>query len=616
MAGPDGGPYVGLRHYATGDAGRFFGRAAETRELTTLAFGNRLVVVYGPSGVGKTSLIRAGVLAGIDRETAQVLPVGRPPQASAFPTALIPEYNPYSFAVLSSWAPDRSPGAIPGLSVSQFVRSLPVEYDRYDDEVPLIAVIDQFEDVFIDVPQWQGFREEFLAELAQAVQDVSRLHLVIAVREDLVGEILPYESGLSARHRTRFRLRALDPEAALEAVTGPLRSTGRSFASGVAEELVERLRTTTITNAVGEQRTVQASMVEPVNLQIVCSSLWRDLPDEVSVITAEQLQDHGDVEAALTRFCAEAVNDVARREGLAPSVLWEWLERTFITDLGTRGTAYEGIAATGGMPNTVARAFEEHRILHAEQRSGSVWFELLGDGLIEPIKSGSRQAERAGPDTSTTAGPSGYLRMAETALADGMLTRAEEYARRAAQAGQNEPRTLAEAESFLAKLALDQARAAVGQNRADALYDSAEQHYLTAARLFEVEQDPWAVGRLLASLGRLYAERRRHADAVEAFQGALQRLRGDLATQLDLARVLVDAGQPQAALAAYGQVLVAAPETVDALVGRAAVMADHGDPDLALADLDNAVRLRPELAEDPGVVSLRARAHARTQRQR
>ena len=62
---------------------------------------------------------------------------------------------------------------------------------------------------------------------------------------------------------------------------------------------------------------------------------------------------------------------------------------------------------------------------------------------------------------------------------------------------------MAEAESFLGKLALDQAKVAQAPERAE-LYGSAERHFQAATELFEFLRDPFAVSRLLVLLGRLY----------------------------------------------------------------------------------------------------------------
>lgn len=53
-------PYVGLRAFRQQDRGLFFGRERESREIATLWQADRLTVLYGTSGVGKTSLLHAG----------------------------------------------------------------------------------------------------------------------------------------------------------------------------------------------------------------------------------------------------------------------------------------------------------------------------------------------------------------------------------------------------------------------------------------------------------------------------------------------------------------------------------------------------------------------------
>ncbi|TDB83607.1 hypothetical protein E1264_27760 [Actinomadura sp. KC216] len=74
-------PYLGLSRYEAGDAGRFFGRDALVDEIVARTRRDRFVAVFGPSGSGKSSLLRAGVVPRLGLDATVVTPGehGTPP---------------------------------------------------------------------------------------------------------------------------------------------------------------------------------------------------------------------------------------------------------------------------------------------------------------------------------------------------------------------------------------------------------------------------------------------------------------------------------------------------------------------------------------------------------
>src|SRR4029453_14288116 len=78
-------PYVGPRSFATGEI--LYGRDRETYKLLNLLIAERIVLLYSPSGAGKTSLIQAALIPQLLEEGFAVLPVIRvsaePPTPSA-----------------------------------------------------------------------------------------------------------------------------------------------------------------------------------------------------------------------------------------------------------------------------------------------------------------------------------------------------------------------------------------------------------------------------------------------------------------------------------------------------------------------------------------------------
>ncbi|WP_052423154.1 helix-turn-helix domain-containing protein [Nonomuraea candida] len=68
--GPEGAPYLGLRTYRTEDARLFVGRETLVSELRDRLDRTSFLAVFGPSGVGKSSLLRAGLLPALRAERA------------------------------------------------------------------------------------------------------------------------------------------------------------------------------------------------------------------------------------------------------------------------------------------------------------------------------------------------------------------------------------------------------------------------------------------------------------------------------------------------------------------------------------------------------------------
>lgn len=595
----DGDPYVGLRPYDIGDRELFYGREHESREVFECWHSSELLIVYGFSGVGKTSLVQAGVLPRLDRDKNDVLPVARVSRRSAFPTAALPKHNPYILALLSSWSSSDPLTNLVDLSVAEFLRRRTAIAGQYGDPKPIMAVIDQFEELFSDFPHQKGCVDEFVDQLAEAVDALATLRVLISIKEESLGKLQPYESRLSRSAASRFRILPLSPEKAVEAARKPLHGTGRSFAPGVAEELVQDLRATEFVARAGTPARVFTDTIEPVQLQVACTALWRALPEHSSTITTEHLRYRGDVCSALTDFCFQAVSEVADEHDIPEQALLEWLARTFITEIGTRGEVRETPDRIEGMPSSVARGLEHRHILKLREHAGVPWYQLQNDRLVGPVRKASRQQPATREITDKN--PTDCLHTAENDLAGGEFALAEKHAREALHlCADRDMRTRAKAESLLGNIAFQR----------DHL-DAAEKHYRQAAEYYELLQDQASVGRLLAAIGQLSLARGSYPDAVDQLQAAVARLHGDLTTQVELARALWSAGQPQAAAAVLGSVLTIAPDAAEALAGRGQIRLELNDLTSALEDLGNLSRLRPDIGRRADVRAVRALTLAR-----
>jgi WD40 repeat protein len=435
-AAPAGGadpvcPYVGPSPFLSSDAYRFFGRGQEAVELKHRVMAHPITVMYAMSGAGKTSLINARLVPDFLREGCQVLPSARV-RGSNWKLTPAEIGNIYVFHAVMGWQDQCDPMIAAGLKDRALKDELAPRAKLAEEaDSLLIAVFDQFEELFTAYSSRWSDRRGFFRQLSEALESLSNLRVLLAMREDYLASLDPYASTVPEHFRTRFRLERLRREAALEAIVKPLKGTGRSFAPGVADKLLDSLMTIHVrpqsdasglgsdnedtdllsTAAVGqssdEMRAITSSdledysttseYVEPVQLQVVCQNLWYNLgPDEVE-ITAAHLQSRGDVTEALARFYEACVKEASETADVREGVIRRWFREQLITPSGTRGLVLRRRDKTGELPNEAVDVLEGRHIIRGEDRGGARWYELSHDRFIEPIVSSNRRWEAMRP---------------------------------------------------------------------------------------------------------------------------------------------------------------------------------------------------------------------------
>jgi len=334
----------------------------------------------------------------------------------------------------------------------------------------------------------------------------------------------------------------LRQEAATMAVEKPLSGTGRSFAKGVASSLVQELLSIHVESVPGQTMQIPGEYVEPVQLQVVCQSLWESLPADVTVINAQHLQTFGDVEEALKGFYERALEAAQSETDAGEGDLREWFDKELMTTAGTRGTVFRGEEHTGKIPNSAVDVLEDQHIIRAEMRAGGRWYELTHDRLIEPIRKSNEvwfQRQRAVEQQQELE--------AERKRAEEQQRRAEEQARIASRL-----RRLTAALIIISLVAIGAAVAAFVQTRMARSQRqlAQEQAGIAEERRIEAEQANAAEAeqRKKAEAAATEAEQRREeADQAKEAEEAQRKvaeeqrqivLARNLATQADLARNL------------------------------------------------------------------------------
>jgi tetratricopeptide (TPR) repeat protein len=410
-------PYPGPRPFRPSESDRFFGRAAEARQLVALMQAHPVVLLYAPSGTGKSSLINAGLVPRLlTEEEFEVFPIGTVRGAVPDDPARTERGNVFVTNLLSNWArelgerrrvaaeavrppalrkAERRPGkAARWSTIPEFLRARerPTTADGFPAERAVI--IDQFEELLTLHPERWAERDEFFGQLSQALEADELLHVLLVIRDDYLAQIERYLPLLPDGVPARFRLDRLTGKAALRAVTGPLDDHECEFAPGVAEQLVADLMKLRVDDGRGGSIEVPGEFVEPVQLQLACASLWSALPHGQRTITTAHLRDFGNLDQILARFYNEAIDAAARASERTVEHLRVWFEETFITSLGTRGTVLRTRNETAGVPNIVLDTLEERHLIRAEYRAGARWYELTHDRFIEPTRASNRAVLR------------------------------------------------------------------------------------------------------------------------------------------------------------------------------------------------------------------------------
>ncbi len=587
---PGASPFPGLRPFTEIDSARFFGRTAAAHALLAKWLENRLVVVYGPPGVGKSSLLRAGVLPHLSPEVAHVLPVGRITPLPGATGAGVPSLgrvaNPFAETLLRTWSGPRGTSTLPpalrdrlgGDGPSLQGRRRPADPDR-----PILAAVDQFEDFFAPcTPYLDPLREQFITLLGEAVAALPNLRLLLVIRHNARSRLAPYETTLAGgEDAAGVRVGGLDRHSAIAACAEPMRRAGRPLPPEVVAACIDELLNSRVVDAAGTVSVLTADAVPPAYLQLVAASLWRDTADRGASLGPDLMESAARVDAVLGAHLTQVIVTEAGRHHLDAGDVRRWLIRTFVTERGRRATVDEGLVATAGMPNALLAALAERYVLASEWRSGSRRFELFDDRLIPPLQA-------AVPDWPAADAPAAeigaidYLQAALISLADGDLAAARVHADEVLRRDAEDPRIRAQA--VMLRADLDEAQGRIEQ---------AERGYREAAQLYESLPDAESSGRALAAAGRLLLRAGRLGSAVEDLQSASARLPAELDVQIDLARALWYSGQRWAAAAIFSTVLTIAPLTPAALAGRGQLRVELGDDAAALDDLDRAVRLGP-----------------------
>lgn len=238
--GEPANPYKGLHAFNTVDAEDFFGRDAFIEKLLSRLQEahpqQHFLALVGPSGSGKSSLLKAGLIPALRNGAL-------PGSGKWFVVDMIPGMHPI----------DKLEAALIRVAANQ-ASQLREQLQRDErgllrvadivlpaDNSELVIIVDQFEEVFTLVED-ETARQHFLDLLRAAISDVrSRVRVIVSLRADYYDRPLHYpEFGELIRSRMETVL-PLTAQGLERAVRGPAERVGVTFEQGLVEHIVSTM---------------------------------------------------------------------------------------------------------------------------------------------------------------------------------------------------------------------------------------------------------------------------------------------------------------------------------------------------------------------------------------
>jgi formylglycine-generating enzyme required for sulfatase activity len=346
----DENPYRGLRTFEASHRGLFFGRELEVGEIVDRLRTESIVIVTGDSGVGKSSLLRAGVVPAV---LDGALGGGRSWQS----ITMVPGRRP--LLALATALGD--PSMVERVLADP--EALPRELHRRAGSGGVLLFVDQMEELVT-----VGDRAEVAAldaGLARISEGIAGVRLVTTVRADFLSRIATLPRLGRELARLLVFVSPLPPDRLRDVITGPASATGVQFESeAMIAELVDA--------------TARAGSGGLPLLSFALAELWEARDREHGAITQAALAAMGGVAGALARHGDSVLAGMpAAERGNIRRVLLR-----LVTSVGTRVRRTESEISVGEGTNRALATLVKGRLLVVHEGETGATYELAHEVLI------------------------------------------------------------------------------------------------------------------------------------------------------------------------------------------------------------------------------------------
>jgi hypothetical protein len=400
--------YPGAQPFSDDDVSRklFYGRGQESKALLHQILANRLVVLFARSGLGKTSLLNAGVAKPLRDENYLPLSV-RVNDSEQGPLASI-------YSGIQQVCESQSLEYIPGDKASLWHFFKTAQFWKKDILLTPVLILDQFEELFTLHSEEQrgafldqfsnlvrGVRpklsEQLLAKSGEqdaACSDTApAIKIIVSLREDFLAQLEEIADRIPGILDQRFRLLPLGRDAATKAMDTPAGIEDPSLETRPFKISTEARNTILdfLERRMTETSIRSRSNIEPFQLQLICQRVeevahraQRDSPEQPIEVGITDIGGESKLRKILTEFYKRqvaAVSSYRQRRGVR-KLCSEYL----INPLGRRIRMEESEIQrlTRVKPKTL-KILVDRRLLRRDQSIDGNYYELSHDSLVIPV---------------------------------------------------------------------------------------------------------------------------------------------------------------------------------------------------------------------------------------
>ncbi len=222
-------PFKFLDAYDKEDKDIFFGREQETLELYDRIFETNLVLLYGASGTGKTSLINCGLGNQFESTDWQPIFIRRKDNII---NSIHEELEHHAIQKITKKNNEK-------ISIIHRIKSLYLDYFK-----PIYLVFDQFEEIFILGEKEE--QQEFFELLFQLLQANLQCKILISMREEYIAYLSEYEDTVPTLFDNRLRVEKMNSKNLKDVIAGTAENFSITLKNegekNVAEMIIEKLR--------------------------------------------------------------------------------------------------------------------------------------------------------------------------------------------------------------------------------------------------------------------------------------------------------------------------------------------------------------------------------------